>query len=186
MADFHARIRNRPRDLVKLCTKAAEEAYRTKSTTISTEHIEAILPAYSKSIMEDTIGEYISELPAISKLLYGMRPTKKERTTEDGYRYTTTELHSKLHQIMINNTFNFASASPVDPKSLKDFLYKINFITARKTLPDGAIIRSSYEENQKLSLAYMNEGYEWEVHLAYRWELQADSLDDIFNKISIN
>jgi len=178
-------IRNRPRDLIKLCVTAAKEAYRQQSTIIRTEHIEAILPVYSRSIIDDTIAEYKSELPSIEKLIYGMRASKSQKKAEDNFRFTTTELHSKLHQIKQNNQFNFAKGGEATVHALKDFLYKINFITARKTLQNGTIVRSSYEENPNLSLSYISEGYEWEVHLAYRWVLQPDSLDDIFNKIKI-
>jgi GTPase SAR1 family protein len=178
-------IRNRPRDLIKLCVMAAKEAYNHGANIIMTEHIEAILPHYSKSIIDDTIAEYKSELPTLEKLIYGMRPTKNQKKAEDNFRYTTTELHAKLAQLLINNRFHFAKGIDGDVNSLKDFLYKINFITARKTLEDGTIVRSSYEENSNLSLSYISEGYEWEVHLAYRWVLQPDSLDDIFNKIKL-
>ncbi|MGN8058766.1 P-loop ATPase, Sll1717 family [Pedobacter sp. 22163] len=178
-------IRNRPRDLVKLCIAAAKEAYQNGDNTIRTEHILTILPNYSESIIDDTIGEYGSELPQLDKLLYGMKPTKRGKSAEDSFKYTTKQLHDKLFQIMQNTNFKFASGGPMTAKALKDFLYKINFITARKYAEDGRIERFNYEENQKLSLAFLEDSFEWEVHLAYRWVLQPDSIDDIFEKISI-
>lgn len=179
-------IRNRPRDLVKLCTSAADEAYKQGKKTIATEHIQAILPEYSESIIDDTIGEYVSELPQIQTLLYNMKPVKRAKTTEDSYKFTTKQLHDKLHQIMQNNNFKFSSGGVVNPRTLKEFLYKINFITARKFNEEGKLIRYNYEVNQKLSLPYLEEGYEWEIHLAYRWAMQTDSTEDIFNKIPLN
>ena len=178
-------IRNRPRDLVKLCAESAKEAFKNGEVTIKTEHILAILPKYSESIIDDTIGEYGSELPQIEKLLYGMKPTKKEKTAEDAFKYTTKQLHDKLFNIMQNTNFKFASVSAMTPRVLKDFLYKINFITARKKDDNGKINRFNYEENQKLSLPYMEENFEWEVHLAYRWVLQSDSIDEIFKKLEL-
>jgi len=178
-------IRNRPRDLVKLCAESAKEAFKNGESVIKTEHILAILPKYSESIIDDTIGEYGSELSQIDKLLYGMKPSKKEKSAEDAFKYTTKQLHDKLFNIMQNTNFKFASGAAMTNRALKDFLYKINFITARKGDENGKIIRFNYEENQKLSLPYMEEHYEWEVHLAYRWILTPDSIDEVFKKISL-
>jgi len=178
-------IRNRPRDLIKLCTLAARKANSEKSSLIKTSHIESILPDYSRSIINDTIAEYKSELPHIERLIYGMKPNQKERNAEDGFVFTTAELHRKIFFLIQQGNFVFASGRNGDPHELSKFLYKINFITARKTLEDGTIKRKNYEQDSNLSNAYLNFGYDWEVHLAYRWVLQPDTLDDIFYKISI-
>lgn len=178
-------IRNRPRDIVKLCTLAARKAYVEKSNIIKTNHIQSILPEYSKSIINDTIAEYKSELPQIERLIYGMKPARKERNTEDSFVYTTAELHKKLFNLTQQGTFTFASGKIADAHDLTSFLYKINFITARKTQEDGTITRKDYEQDSILSSSYMSFGYDWEVHLAYRWVLQADSLSEILTKLTI-
>jgi len=178
-------IRNRPRDLVKFCTMAARKAYSENSTIIKTSHILSILPDYSKSIINDTIAEYKSELPQIERLIYGMKPTKKEKFAEDCFVLTTSELHKKIFNLLQQGSFNFASGKAGDAHELTKFLYKIGFITARKTLEDGTIKRRIYEQESYISNSFINFGYDWEIHLAYRWMLQAESLDDIFYKISI-
>jgi len=175
-------IRNRPRDLIKLCTMSAKKAFSEKSTTINTSHILSILPEYSKSIINDTIAEYKSELPHIERLIYGMKPNKKERNAEDSFVFTTPELHAKIFSITQRGSFTFASGKIGTVHDLSSFLYKINFITARKTLEDGTIQRKSYEQDSNLSSSYMDFGFDWEIHLAYRWVLQADNLNDIFCK----
>jgi hypothetical protein len=143
-----------------------------------------ILPDYSRSIINDAIAEYKSELPQIERLIYGMKPNKKEKTTGQSFVFTTSELHKKLFNIKQQVRFVFASGKHADMHDLSRFLYKINFITARRTLDDGTIERKNYEENNVLSSSYIDFGYDWEIHLAYRWVLQPDTLDDIFNRIS--
>ena len=69
---------------------------------------------------------------------------------------------------------------------MAQFLYKINFLTARKELPDGTIHRKYFEENRYLSSDFVDFGYDWEIHPAYRWALQPDTIDDIFHKLSLN
>jgi len=178
-------IRNRPRDLVKFCTMAAKQAQLDKSRKIKTSHIESILPDYSKSIINDTIAEYKSELPQIERLIYGMRPSRKERKESGGFVFTTPELQRKLFNITQQVNFRFASGETVNPQKLRKFLYKINFLTAKKTTTGGVIKRKNYDQESHLSDAYLDLGYDWEVHLAYRWMLQPESIDDIFDQISI-
>jgi hypothetical protein len=61
-------IRNRPRDLVKLCTAAAEQAGNSRSSKISTSHFDKVLTSYSLGRLEDTTAEYKGELPKIKDL----------------------------------------------------------------------------------------------------------------------
>jgi hypothetical protein len=178
-------IRNRPRDLVKLCTLAARKAYKEDSNLILTRHFESILKDYSKSIINDTVAEYKSELSDIERLLYGMQPSKKEKSAAESFVYTTAELHTKIFNISQQGRFLFASGKVGDGHSLTEFLYKINFITARKKMEGGFIQRKNFEQDNYLASPFRNFGYDWEVHLSYRWVLQTDSIDEIFAKISI-
>ena len=178
-------IRKRPRDLVKLCSLAAQQAQSTKSSKIRTSHFQAIFEEYSQGRIQDTINEYKSELPSIEKLLFGMRPTKKERNSQNGYSYTTTELMKKLNNLMQSENFIFKNGKRANAKELAHFLYKINFLTARKVLDTGEIQRKYFEENRYLSSSFVDFGYEWEIHPAFRWALQPDSIDDIFNKLEL-
>lgn len=176
-------IRNRPRDLVKLCTLAATEAYRNNSDLISSTHIEAILPEYSKSIITDTIAEYKSELPSIDRLIYGMKPNKQAKAFAQSFYFTSIELKEKLFKLSQQGEFKFATNRAGKPQDLITFLFKIGFLTATKVQDDGSVLRLSYEDASHLSSSYMDFGFDWEVHMGYRWAIQPDTLEDIWAKI---
>ena len=178
-------IRKRPRDLVKLLTLAGREARNNDSNLISTNHLESIFEEYSQGRLQDTINEYRSELPNIEKLILGMRPTKVQRKAAEGYVYTTDKLLKKLKNIEEQGMFKWANGSNVDTKGLAAFLYKINFITARKKVHQG-IDRKYFEENRYLSNKFTDFGYDWEVHPAYRWALQPEDPRAIFNELELS
>ena len=178
-------IRKRPRDLVKLCSLAAQQAQLTHSSIIKTSHFQAIFEEYSQGRIQDTINEYKSELPSIEKLLFGMRPSKKEKNSQNGYSYTTVELMSKLNKLLQSENFVFKNGKHANARDLAQFLYKINFLTARKVLETGEIQRKYFEENRYLSSSFVDFGYEWEIHPAFRWALQPENIDDIFNKLEL-
>lgn len=180
-------IRKRPRDLVKLCTLAAREAAKSKSRIIRTEHFKAIFEDYSQGRIQDTINEYRTELPLIEKLLFGMKPTKKvSHLYTDSFVFTTNELRQKINNIIQQNRFIFANGKIANAQDLAHFLYKINFLTARKVLEDGEIDRKYFEENRYLSSSFVDFGYDWEIHPAYRWALQPDNIEDIFKKLALS
>lgn len=179
-------IRKRPRDLVKLCTLAAREARRNNSNVILTSHFKAIFEEYSQGRIQDTINEYRSELPNIEKLIFGMKPTRKEMETGDPCVFNTSSLHRKIGNIAQQNRFAFANGNRAIDKELAHFLYKINFLTARKKLEDGEIKRKYFEENRYLSSSIADFGFDWEIHPAYRWALQPDTLENIFSKLSLS
>lgn len=178
-------IRKRPRDLVKLCSLAAQQAQFSGSHIILTMHFQSIFEEYSQGRIQDTINEYKSELPSIEKLLFGMRPSTKEKNAGLGYIYTTTQLMSKLNKLIQNNNFRFANGSHASAKELAQFLYKINFLTARKLLDTGEIQRKYFEENRYLSSSFVDYGYDWEVHPAFRWALQPEDINEIFDKLEL-
>jgi len=113
-----------------------------------------------------------------------MKPTRKGRTTKEGYIYNTDQLLAKIGKIMEQGVFKFSNGNLADKKSLAAFMYKINFLTARKDL-SGKIERKYFEENRYLSNKLVDFGYAWEVHPAYRWALQPDSQWDIFEKLQL-
>lgn len=178
--------RKRPRDIVKLCTMAAHEAQNHNASRISSDHLQAVFEDFSQGRIQDTINEYRSELPQISDLLFGMRPTTKEREAGKGFIYTTAELTHKLNNLRQNKVFSFRSGRATTPEALINFMYKINFLNARKTLEDGKIQRKFFEENRYLMAGSVNFGYDWEVHLAFRWALQPESIDDLLQSIKGN
>lgn len=179
-------IRKRPRDLVKLCSLAAQRANSSNSTLLRTIHFQDIFEEYSQGRIQDTINEYKSELPQIDKLLFGMKPNKKKYRTAESYVYTTQELQQKINNIKQQNNFSFANGRPAFAKDLAQFLFKINFLTARKVMEDGTIQRKYFEENRYLSSSFVDFGYDWEVHPAFRWALQPDNVDDLFYTLGVN
>lgn len=179
-------IRKRPRDLIKLCTLAAKDAFQSRGKTITTANFLKVFSEYSEGRIQDTINEFRSELPEIERLVMGMKPNKRERTTKEGYVYRTDALLAKLTNIRQGGQFTFAGAKQATDKDLAAFLYKINFLTARKQLPDGTILRRYFEENRYLSSAFADFGFDWEVHPAYRWALQPESLDSIFSSLHLS
>ena len=177
-------VRKRPRDLVKLCTLAARHAREANNSIITTNDFEAIFEEYSQGRLQDTINEYISELPNIEKLLLSMRPSKIEKETNTANKYTTDSLLKKIENLN-PKTYIFANNKEGNKKSLAAFLYKINFITARKNIKDG-VVRKYFEENRYLSSSFVDFGFSWEVHPAYRWALQPDDIMRIFKEMELS
>ena len=180
-------IRKRPRDLVKLCWLAARAARKDRSNLIRTSHLLSVFEDYSQGRLQDTYNEYRSELPEIERLLTNMRPTKVELRAKEGYVYSTDSLIRKIKNIQQGGEFSFShsgSRSKAEPKELLGFMFKINFLTARKDTPRGPI-RRYFEENRYLVNEYVDFGFAWEVHPAYRWALQPQHLDDIFDNLEL-
>ncbi len=177
-------IRNRPRDLVKICTLAAREARKDGSRKIMTDHFKSVFPEYSQGRVQDTINEFRSELSELERLILNMKPTRRSRTAEESYLYSTDGLQKKLAKIIEQGQFKFASGRVASPRQLAAFLYKINFLTARRDA-QGEIRRYFFEQNRYLSNDFADFGYHWEIHPAYRWALQPDDEADIFNNVDL-
>ncbi len=177
-------IRKRPRDLVKLCSLAARNARVTKASRIQTENFTNIFEEYSQGRLQDTINEFRSELSNIDRLLMNMKPDKVERQAKLGYVYTTGDLITKISKIRNLCNFSFTNGRPVTDKSLAAFMYKINFLTARKETEKG-IVRKYFEESRYLSSEFVDFGFAWEVHPAYRWALQPDNLKDMYTTLEL-
>lgn len=173
-------IRKRPRDLVKFLTLAARQANSRHSNFIMTQDFKNIFDEYSLDRIQDTINEYKSELPAIERLIFGMKPTKKGQKFSDNFYFTTPDLLLKINNIRERGEFRFSHGRTADAKELAAFLYKINFITATKRLPDGYLDRKDFEENRYLAPKFEDFGYDWEIHMAYRWGLQPSNSDGLF------
>ena len=139
-------IRKRPRDLVKLCTLAARKAYQNHHHLILTTDLESVFKNYSNDRLTDTSTEYKSELPMIQELLLKMKPSQKELLASPCL-FTREQLIKKLSNILSMSHFTFKDGKEVTPQSLAAFLYKINFITARKST-GSEILRVYYDENQ--------------------------------------
>jgi hypothetical protein len=178
-------IRKRPRDLVKLCTLAAQDAKVSGSDRITSQNLKNIFEDYSQGRMQDTINEYRTELPQIERLLFGMKPSKKERTAKAGYTYETAKLLTKIKSIQEQGSFKMATGGTASAKDLAAFLYKINFITARRD-SGSTIERRYFEESRYLQASFVDFGFDWEIHPAYRWALQPENIGDIFEHLKLS
>ncbi len=179
-------IRKRPRDLVKLCTLAARNANEKNSKKINTENLKAIFEEYSQGRIQDTVNEFKSEFPQIERLLLNMKPSRKEIDKGEGYIYDTNKLKQKIRNICEMGKFSFQNGKVATENDIIQFLYKINFITARKVLDSGHIDRKFFEENRFLSTQLTNYGYDWEIHPAFRWALQPEESFNMFKKIELS
>ncbi|MBB4907273.1 P-loop ATPase, Sll1717 family [Actinophytocola algeriensis] len=178
-------IRKRPRDLVKLCSLSARNARIAKHAKIYTEDLENSFEEYSQGRVQDTINEYRSELPDVERLILNMRPTKKEKTAKAGYVYETADLLKKIQDITEQGQFRFKLGRVASKKDLAAFMYKINFLTARKER-SNLIIRKYFEEQRYLQSELVDFGFNWEIHPAYRWALQPDDPNSIYYSLILS
>lgn len=176
--------RKRPRDLVKLLHGAARKAYLHNNQVITSSNLESTFEAYSSERLQDIINEFRSELPNIEQLLFAMRPTRKERKASGNYLYKTDQLIVKMKQIIEQTTLHYTNGKAITPKALIQFLYKIDFITARKDFEDR-IDRKYFDQSKFLANEFVDFGYDWEVHPAYRWALQPQDVGSIMDQIKI-
>ena len=175
--------RNRPRDLIKVLHGAARQAYNNNHTIIASSDLESTFESYSSERLQDTINEFRSELPNIDQLLFGMRPTKRARRAADSFLYSTDRLVDKLKDIIDQSHLVYTNNRPVSPRALIQFLYKIDFVIARKDLEDGRISRWYFDQQRFLANEFLDFGYNWEVHPAYRWALQPQEPEDILGRL---
>ena len=178
--------RRRPRDLVKLLHAAARNAYKYDNEIINPRNLTSIFEQYSSERLQDTINEFKTELPEIDRLLLDMRPTKRERRTSASYLFTKDRLIMKMKQIMSHTALRFTNRTLVTPQTLVQFLYKIDFITARKDNNHGRIDRKYFDESRLLANEFVDFGYDWEIHPAYRWALQPHDASHILDLLDGN
>jgi hypothetical protein len=172
--------RKRPRDLVKLLRGAAVAA--EKSEIISSTALESTFPSYSQQRLQDVINEFRTECQNIEGLLMEMRPTKRQKKTQDSYRFTNDQMLTKINQASRSTTVIFTNGKPATSKAILQFLYKIDFITARIDKANH-IERQHFDENRILAHEAANFGYDWEIHPAYRWALQPQDINDVIDSL---
>ncbi|HRE61171.1 MAG TPA: hypothetical protein PL096_08685 [Micropepsaceae bacterium] len=174
--------RRRPRDLIKLFHGAARVAFREKSDLIRARHLEQTFSRYSEERLQDIINEFKSELPDIASLVLNMRPTKKELKASQSYRFSTDSILKKLHEIVGRTSLRFKNGRQVTQKSLLHFLYKIDFVTARKEV-NGRVERYYFDQSRFLANEAVDFGFDWEVHPAYRWALQPSDIQEVIDSL---
>jgi len=170
-------VRHRPRDLVKLLSGAARAAFQKDHEIITSGDLRETFESYSNERMQDLINEFRTEFPEIQKLLRGMKPSKRVMHTIEEFAFSNDRLVVKLKNLMSQARFLFTNGTPVNVHSLAQFLYKIDFLIARKRMPNGEIVRKFFDQNRYLNDQFVDFGFDWEIHPAYRWALQpADPL----------
>lgn len=174
---FLSLIRRRPRDLINLCTLAARNVNAEGRNLIVTEDWEEVFEQYSSSRLQDTINEHKYELPDIERLLLGMKPSHEMKKTEKPFVYDKERLFRKIEGIMQNGKFYFANKKECTVEDLIAFMYKINFLNARKDAAGGFIDRKYFEDNKYITSKSVDFGYDWEVHPAFRWALYPETRD---------
>jgi hypothetical protein len=177
--------RSRPRDLLKLFHGAAKNAKINSNQKISSFDLESTFSAYSQARLQDIINEFRTEMPNIEQFLLNMRPTKAQRKAAENYLFSTDALSKKINGILNNVPVRFTNGRPVSARSLIQFLYKIEFITARRESEDF-IERVSFDENRFLASDFVEFGYKWEIHPAYRWALQPQDVNDVLHSLREN
>jgi hypothetical protein len=168
-------IRSRPRDMIKLCTLAATAAYDRdpNSNLIRDIDFEKILADYSKNRVQDIVNEFKNEVSNLEVLLYRLAPTKAELERKRGtpmFVYKTSELIEKIKNIRSNSKITLAYSKAASAMDIAHFLYKIGFITARRSLSGKKTERKYYDEKKQLlkSGQIGDGGYDWEIHPSYR------------------
>jgi len=178
-------IRKRPRDLVKLCILSARKANKHGYEKINQTCVDKILGQYSNDRLLDTVNEYKTELEALNEILLKMRPTTdRVKKAKEVHVYSRQEMLQKLEFIIeqiSSSKRRFTNGGRLTPETLLHFLYKINFLTARKDLANGDIRRYYFEEQNYLASEMADFGFSFEIHPAYRWAIQPDSVSDIFS-----
>jgi hypothetical protein len=176
-------VRQRPRDLVKLCSLAANHARENGRDIIMTDDLRSIFEDYSQGRLQDTFNEYRTELPEVDRLLLGMKPDKRTASTAASYLFATDKLLAKINTIITHGKFHFASGKTATAQDLAAFMYKIDFLIARRD-HDNSIERKFFETHRYISSKFADFGYDWEIHPAYRWALQPTSIVQLFNQIA--
>jgi carotenoid cleavage dioxygenase-like enzyme len=174
--------RARPRDLIKLFHLAAKNAYRDRVGIIHTEQLQDALEPYSQERLQDIINEYKSEVPQLERLLLELKPSTRERRTAESYQFTTANLRKKINNALGHVNVVFTNGKVVNSGTVIQFLYKIDFITARKNTIDG-IDRKYFNEGRFLAPEFVDFGYDWEVHPAYRWALQPQNIQEVLDDL---
>lgn len=172
--------RRRPRDLVVLLNIAGRRAKDQSHSVIQTQDLEDSFARFSEGRLTDTVNEFGLEAPGLGKFLMAMKPSKVERTAAKSYLLSTDAMLMRVKQALDHAPLRFADGRSATPMAVLAFLYRIDFLQARKTATDDSVDRKYFDQNQLLTPDKIDLGYDWEIHLAFRWVLQPDDAADVF------
>jgi hypothetical protein len=163
--------RRRPRDLIKIFYAGAKEARKQKSDKINTTHLRNIFQNYSNERLQDIINEFQFEFYGLRELLYGMKPARRERDFASVFQFERSVLSKKITNLISSNAFRMSGKPYFSSIDIIEFLYKIDFITARREDSSGSIVRLHFDDSPHIISSAGDFGFHWEVHPAYRWAL---------------
>ena len=175
--------RARPRDLVKLMHASAANAYARDHSIITSSDVKDAFEKYSEERLQDLVNEFKGELPAIENLLLNFKPASKIGKTADKFQFSTDTLMAKIDNIRQRTNLVFTSKKVNTNRDILTFLYKIDFVTARKKLDSGEIVRRYFDQSRFLSNSTVDFGFSWEVHPAYRWALQPNDVVSVIETL---
>ncbi|MBN2751098.1 MAG: hypothetical protein JXQ84_00165 [Rhodospirillaceae bacterium] len=176
---------------MKLLGGAARLAYQNDHEIITTSDLQGTFSTYSAERLQDIINEFSSELPELKRLLLAMKPTvskagKGGQKASHSYLFTQAEIDKKISNVLQGVRVKFTNNNIVSTRSVGQFLYKIDFIIARKDLEGELVDRKFFDQSRFLFDQNLDFGYSWEIHPAYRWALQPDSVESLFDQINLN
>ena len=176
--------RRRPRDLVVLLNLAGQRAQSLKHAVIETDDLHHSFPRFSEERLTDIVNEFGLEARGLGNFLLKLKPSKVERTTAENYLLSTDAMLKRVTQALDQAPLTFADGTLPTATTVLGFLYRIDFLQARKTAASGVIERMYFDQNRLLTPDKIDLGYSWEIHVAFRWVLQPDDEDDIFKFVS--
>lgn len=174
--------RARPRDLVKLFRGAAKKAQESNNLIITSSNLRDYFEAYSQDRLQDIINEFRSELPEVQRFIFAMRPTRKERLASHSYQFATDRLSSKISSVLSTLPLTFTSGRRVTPRSMIQFLYKVDFITARME-KNGRIERKYFDESAFWRTRSPSLDLDGRYNPAYRWALQPQDVQEVLKSL---
>jgi hypothetical protein len=164
--------RRRPRDLIKIFYGGAKEAYRNGSNRITTTDLRNTFQNYSNERLQDIINEFRFEFTGIKELLYAMKPNRRERNFAAAFQFSRDELSKKIGKLLQQQSFKIAGKPYFSAVDVIEFMYKIDFITARREQEGSEkIIRLHFDDSPHIISSAADFGFHWEIHPAYRWAL---------------
>jgi hypothetical protein len=170
-ADFLVKnARERPRDLVQLMGKLIDKAISQKSTQIRTEHMHAVIGAYSKERADYTADEFIYDCGSLKDVIRSLSRLENVSSTVDVLKHLET-LPSAFRIDLRGKTLQAEERQ--DALLLWRVLHEAGILNA--LVPDRRETRGfrhiNYADDPNLvSAARWNDmqGAQWEIHPAYR------------------
>lgn len=164
--------RRRPRDLIKIFYGGAKEAYRNGNEKITTQDLRNTFQNYSNERLQDIVNEFRYEFTGLKELLYSMKPNRRERNFSSSFQFSRDELSSKIGKLIQQQSFKISGKPYFSAVDVIEFLYKIDFITARREQTGSEkIVRLHFDDSPHIISSAADFGFHWEVHPAYRWAL---------------